>query len=93
VSSKSNQPLTDAELAQYEADRDLAADLLQAVRDMKAGKLHVVLSLVAGSLLEQVVGLNFHPSGSACMSPFATQTTMQNTVTALACVPVTASAV
>ncbi len=46
MSSKSNQPLTDAELAQYEADRDLAADLLQAVREMKAEKLHVVLSPV-----------------------------------------------
>ena len=46
MSSKSNQPLTDAELAQYEAGRDLAADLLQAVREMKAEKLHVVLSPV-----------------------------------------------
>ena len=46
MSSKSNQPLTDAELAQYEAGRDLAADLLQAVREMNAEKLHVVLSPV-----------------------------------------------
>lgn len=44
MSSKPDQPLTDAELAQYEADRDLAADLLQAVREMKVGRLHVVLS-------------------------------------------------
>lgn len=86
-------PLTDAELARYEAGRDLAADLLQAVSEMKAGKLHMVLSPGPGCLLEQVVGLNSHPSDCACMSPFATQTTMQNAVAALACVPATASAV
>ena len=37
--------LTDAELKAYEASRDLAADLLQSVREMKAGKAQVVLSL------------------------------------------------
>jgi putative transcriptional regulator len=45
VPSKSN-PLTDKELAAYEAERDLAADLLQAVQEMKAGQLHVVSSPV-----------------------------------------------
>jgi len=36
--------MKDSDLTRYEANRDLAADLLQAVREMKAGKLHVVLS-------------------------------------------------
>jgi putative transcriptional regulator len=35
-----------AELAAYEAKRDLAADLLQAVREMKAGRVEVVSSPV-----------------------------------------------
>ena len=39
------KPLTDAELEVYEAKRDLAAELLQSVRQMKAGKAEVVLSL------------------------------------------------
>jgi putative transcriptional regulator len=39
------EPLTDAELEAYEAKRDLAAELLQSVREMKAGKTEVVLSL------------------------------------------------
>lgn len=43
--SKRN-PLTDRELTAYEAERDLAADLLQAVEEMKAGQLHVVSSPV-----------------------------------------------
>lgn len=38
--------LTDKELAAYEAKRDLAAELLQAVQEMKAGQLHVVSSPV-----------------------------------------------
>ena len=29
---------------EYEANRDLAADLLQSIREMKAGKVHVVYS-------------------------------------------------
>lgn len=41
-----NKPLTDKELAAYEAERDLAAELLQAVREMKADQLHVVCSPV-----------------------------------------------
>ena len=40
------KPLTDKELAAYEAERDLAAELLQAVQEMKAGQLHVVSSPV-----------------------------------------------
>ncbi len=41
--SKSKR-LTDAELQKYESKRDLAADLLQAVREMKAGQGKVVAS-------------------------------------------------
>lgn len=42
--SKATKPLTDAELEAYEAQRDLAADLLQSVREMKAGQGRVVFS-------------------------------------------------
>lgn len=38
--------LTKAELADYEAQRDLAAELLQSVREMKAGQVQVVSSPV-----------------------------------------------
>ena len=41
-----NRPLTDPELAAYEGGRDLAADLLQAVREMKTGQVRVVSSPV-----------------------------------------------
>ena len=41
-----SKPLTKAELAAYEAKRDLAAELLQSVREMKAGHVHVVSSPV-----------------------------------------------
>ncbi len=41
-----SKPLTDKQLATYEADRDLAAELLKAVQQMKAGQVHVVLSPV-----------------------------------------------
>ena len=41
-----SKPLTDKELAAYEAKRDLAAELLHAVQEMKAGQLHVVSSPV-----------------------------------------------
>lgn len=40
--------MKDSDLTRYEANRDLAADLLKAVREMNAGKLHVVLSPVVG---------------------------------------------
>jgi putative transcriptional regulator len=45
VPSKS-KPLSNAELAKYEATRDLAAELLQSVREMKAGRVQVVSSPV-----------------------------------------------
>jgi putative transcriptional regulator len=45
VPSKSKR-LAKAALAVYEAKRDLAADLLQSVREMKAGQVHVVSSPV-----------------------------------------------
>ncbi|MDP1611674.1 MAG: hypothetical protein Q8M11_11500 [Sulfuritalea sp.] len=45
MSSKS-KPLTKSELAAHEAKRDFAAELLQSVREMKAGKVHVVTSPV-----------------------------------------------
>jgi putative transcriptional regulator len=41
-----NKPLSKAALAAYEAERDLAAELLQAVREMKAGHVQVVTSPV-----------------------------------------------
>jgi putative transcriptional regulator len=41
-----NKPLTNPELTKYEATRDLAAELLQSVREMKSGQLHVVSSPV-----------------------------------------------
>jgi putative transcriptional regulator len=45
VPSKS-KPLSKADLAAYEATRDLAADVLQSIREMKAGHVHVVASPV-----------------------------------------------
>ena len=44
--SKSKAPLTDAELEKYEARRDLGAELVQAIREMKAGQGRVVTSPV-----------------------------------------------
>jgi putative transcriptional regulator len=41
-----NKPLTKAELEAYEAKRDLAAELLQSVLEMKAGQVSVVTSPV-----------------------------------------------
>lgn len=41
-----NKPLSKAELDAYEAKRDLAAELLQSVREMKAGRVSVVTSPV-----------------------------------------------
>ena len=40
------KPLSKSQLAAYEARRDLAAELLQSVREMKAGRVHVVTSPV-----------------------------------------------
>ena len=41
-----NKVLTKTELAAYEAKRDLADKLLQSVREMKSGQVHVVWSPV-----------------------------------------------
>jgi putative transcriptional regulator len=41
-----NKPLSNTELAAYESTRDLAADILQSVHEMKAGQVHVVSSPV-----------------------------------------------
>ena len=38
--------LSKSELATHEAKRDLAAELLQSVREMKAGRVHLVTSPV-----------------------------------------------
>lgn len=38
------KPLTESQLRAYEAKRDFAADLLESVRQMKAGMTHVVAS-------------------------------------------------
>ena len=38
------KPLSDTELAAYEAERDLAADLLESVQQMKSGQGTVVYS-------------------------------------------------
>lgn len=37
-----NKPLSDQELEAYEAGRDLAADLLQSIHEMKAGQVKAV---------------------------------------------------
>ena len=42
--SSKTKPLTGAMLRAYEAKRDLAAELLESVRQMKAAKTQVVLS-------------------------------------------------
>lgn len=39
------KPLSNEELEIYEAGRDLAADVLQAIKEMKAGQIKVVDSL------------------------------------------------
>ncbi|WP_284619250.1 helix-turn-helix domain-containing protein [Aquabacterium humicola] len=41
-----SKPLSKAKLAAYEAERDLASELLQAVREMKSGQVQVVTSPV-----------------------------------------------
>ena len=41
-----NKPLSDADLDKYEAHRDLAAELLESVRQMKSGQVQVVTSPV-----------------------------------------------
>lgn len=41
-----SKPLNKTDLAKYEATRDLAAELLQSVREMKAGQVQVISSPV-----------------------------------------------
>lgn len=41
-----SKPLNEKDLKAYEATRDLAAELLQSVREMKAGQVQVVTSPV-----------------------------------------------
>ena len=41
------KPLTDVQIKAYEATRDLAADLLESVQEMKTGKTQVVFSPAA----------------------------------------------
>lgn len=43
---KSRKPLTDKELEEFEKNRDIGAELLESVRQMKAGKGRVVMSPV-----------------------------------------------
>ena len=43
---KSKKPLTDKELEEWENNRDLGAELLESVRQMKAGKGRAVMSPV-----------------------------------------------
>ena len=45
--SLKTKPLSAAKLRAYEAKRDLAAELLESVKQMKAGKTQVVLSPAA----------------------------------------------
>ena len=42
-----NKPLSDKELIAYELNRDLAAELLEAVQQMKASQVHAVLVIGA----------------------------------------------
>ena len=50
------KPLSKKDLEIYESKRDLAADLLQSIREMKAGKTAVVFS--AASEARQKTGLS-----------------------------------
>lgn len=42
-----NKPLSARELSAHEAERDLAADLLQSIQEMKEGKVRVAFSPAA----------------------------------------------
>ena len=44
--SSMNKPLSNAKLSAHEARRDLAAELLQSVKEMKAGQVQLVSSPV-----------------------------------------------
>lgn len=45
--SSKNRPLSARALSAHEAERDLAADLLQSIHEMKAGKVRVAFSPAA----------------------------------------------
>jgi putative transcriptional regulator len=47
VPSNTNKPLSAKELAEFEAGRDLGAELLQSIREMKAGKVRTAYSPAA----------------------------------------------
>lgn len=49
---KSKKPLTDEELKAWENSRDLGAELLESVRQMKAGKGRVVMSPVISARIK-----------------------------------------
>ena len=42
--SSKTRPITEKQLLAYEAKRDFAAELLESVQQMKAGKTNIVLS-------------------------------------------------
>lgn len=58
MSSKSNK-LSSAEIATFEAKRDLGAEMLQSIRDMKAGNCKVVVSLATAARAAQRRGAHF----------------------------------
>ena len=45
--SKTDKPLSPKQLAEFEATRDLGAELLQSVCEMKTGKVHLTYSPAA----------------------------------------------
>ena len=51
-----NKPLSARELSAHEASRDLAADLLQSIQEMKEGKVRVAFSPAAEA--RQKIGLS-----------------------------------
>ena len=52
--SSKTRPITEKQLLAYEAKRDLAAELLESVQQMKAGKTNVVLSPAIEARLKAV---------------------------------------
>ena len=52
--SSKTRPITEKQLLAYEAKRDLAAELLESVQQMKAVKTNVVLSPAIESRLKAV---------------------------------------
>ena len=65
-----SKTLTKAELAAYEAKRDLAAELLQAVREMKAGKFARVTQVAVNEVVEarQSTGMSQAEFASALLN-------------------------